>query len=306
MNPLSEQALKEIAEAKVAPIQVPHPSYIVQVPHRFGTFFGIAIDGYQTGSVTLYGEWCREESLLIESMLKPGDWVLDVGANTGSFTMAFANAVRDWINPAQSGKVLSFEPQLFPYHCLVANICANSLSHLVNPIRAALGKEDGDIPCPILDPRTVTNFGGCSLVQPELHSGQVHDVPLLAIDSLNLAACHFIKADVEGMESDVLAGAYATISKFQPIIWAEWASYRENAREDLLKAFDLHDYQAWAITTPLFSAGNIRRCWQNPFVGSDGGLVGDTNVLAIPKAAAPPWFITNPPPQPIVIQPFTP
>ncbi len=144
MNPLNPETLAHVKACQ--PVKIQNPHYVVELPHRFGRFFGLHGDGFQTGSVALYGEWCREESLLLESMIGPGDWVLDVGANVGNFSLAFASRV------GNKGRVFAFEPQLYPAHCLVANIITNSLSHFVTPMRVAVGKECGEIACPILDP----------------------------------------------------------------------------------------------------------------------------------------------------------
>ena len=275
MNPIDLEALEK-AEAH-SPIKIESPWYTLDLVHRFGRFTAIANDGFQTGSVALYGDWAHEESLILEALLEPGNWVLDLGANTGSLTLAFAAAV------GEKGKIFAFEPQPLPFQCLVSNIVRNSLSHYVLPFRAAIGEQEGEILCPILDARKCNNFGGCSLVDPDLHGEHVEPVPLMTIDSLHLPACHLIKADIEGMESDALKGAFQTISKFRPSIWAEQLDSRKNSRQDLLAIFLEHDYRAWRIVTPIFSPRNIRRNRVNPYRFPDGSAMVDTNILALPK-----------------------
>jgi len=286
MNPLNLETLAKVKAC--APEKVEDPNYVIQLPHRFGRFFGLRGDGFQTGSVTLYGEWAHEESCLLESLIEPGDWVLDCGANTGSMMLAFASRV------APSGRVFSFEPQKIPCDCLIANVAANSLSHLVIAMKVAVGKEDGEIPCPLLDPRKVNNFGGCTLVEPEIHTAPTETVALIAIDSLGLARCDLIKADVEGMEPDVLQGAFQTITKHRPKLWVEQLVHREGSREDLLKIFAEHEYKAWRVCTWIASPRNIRNCRVNPFLFEDGTPMVDTNVLAIPKEMDPPPWIEKP------------
>ncbi len=283
-NPLSPEALEQMKALEAAkPISVGTPNYIVELPHRFGRYFGPHGDGYQTGSISLYGEWAREESLLLESMIEPGNWVLDVGAHCGSLTMAFASRV------TQTGRVFAFEPQHYPSMCLTANVITNSLAHFVSPMKLAIGKEDGEIKVPILDVRNVGNFGGCSLVED--CTGPSEIVPMLAIDSLNLPACHLIKVDVEGMEPDVLEGAYQTIAKHRPILWVEQLDHREGSREDLLRIFAEHDYKAWKIATWISSPRNIRNCRVNPFRTPDGQPMIDINILAVPRTSTPPAFV---------------
>jgi hypothetical protein len=79
-------------------------------------------------------------------------------------------------------------------------------------------------------PDRVLNFGGHSLLDQRMiidlksvrdDSREYIKVEMIAIDDLNLAACDFIKIDVQGMELDVLLGAEKTIRKFGPTIYTE-------------------------------------------------------------------------------------
>src|SRR5581483_2102206 len=44
---------------------------------------------------------------------------------------------------------------------------------------------------------------------------------MTTVDSLNLQSLRLLKADVEGMEVEVLKGAKQTIEKFRPILYVE-------------------------------------------------------------------------------------
>lgn len=46
-------------------------------------------------------------------------------------------------------------------------------------------------------------------------------VPVETIDSLNLSALHFVKIDVEGMETEVMRGATETLRRHRPILYVE-------------------------------------------------------------------------------------
>ena len=52
-----------------------------------------------------YGEWAEGELNLFLQIVRPGDIVLDVGANIGAFTVPLAKRV------GMSGRIYAFEPQ---------------------------------------------------------------------------------------------------------------------------------------------------------------------------------------------------
>jgi len=265
--------------APTEPVRISSPKYTITLPSRYGWCTSMLND-VQTASVMGQGESLAAESELICSLLRRGDVVLDVGANIGSLALAFASVV------GNKGHVFAFEPQMLPYQCLVANVVQNSLSHIISPYQIAIGKQAGQIEVPILDPLD-PNFGGCSLI--DKYEGQTATCPLITVDIFDPPACHLLKVDVEGMEPDVLHGAYKTISKFRPALWVEHLDYipwRENTKNALLAFFDEHDYNFWKLQTPTFSQRNIRRQTESPFPPG----TGDQNVLALPKEIGPPDF----------------
>jgi predicted secreted protein len=60
---------------------------------------------------------------------------------------------------------------------------------------------------------------------------------MMTIDSLNLARLDMIKIDVEGMESDVLDGAKATLEKCLPIIIVERIKSQQQAITQALASY---------------------------------------------------------------------
>lgn len=257
------------------------PKYTVLLPCRWGWFVGLKSDPFQTGSVITQGEWAPNESMLCRSFLRPGDTVLDVGANVGTLTLAFAAAVGD------GGRVLSFEPQQFPYLCLCANIALNSLMHFVAPYQVAVGESEGLIDVPSLNPcQEITNFGGVSLL--DQHTTPTVKVPVVTIDSLQLPALRLLKADVEGMEPAVFRGARNTIERLRPVIWTECLKDR-GTRGELVALFTEFKYRAWFCATALFAPDNSRGCRHNMF-NAAGKEMQDHNVLALPhEAPIPEW-----------------
>ena len=68
-----------------------------------------------------YGEWAQCEMDLLRLFIRPGHWILDVGANIGAHTLFFSSAV------GGEGRVYAFEPLRGMFHNLCAGLSLNSL-----------------------------------------------------------------------------------------------------------------------------------------------------------------------------------
>lgn len=236
---------------------------------RYGNMLYHKKDVYIGKSIENYGEYSYGESQLFEVLARPGNTVLDVGANIGCHTLCLAHAVK------AHGRVLAFEPQRFVFQTLCANIALNSLTNVYS-YHAAVGKTPGTITIPVLDYAQAGNYGGLGLEENQV-AGE--SVSCLVIDNLALSACHVIKIDVEGMELDVLEGAAYTIHQFMPIL------YLENDRKD----------KSPALLAFLFKAG-YRVYWHLPLLFNPNNYDGNTtdlfpdtvsiNILAIPGFCA--------------------
>jgi FkbM family methyltransferase len=152
-----------------------------------------------------------EEDLLriTTSLTKPGDRIIDVGANLGNHSVYWGLSGR---------RVIAFEPNPSVNAVLRANVERNGLSSLVDVRMAALGRQEGT---GTAKQRTPANSG---TVVIEAGAGEVAIHPL---DSLNLDGFTLLKIDVEGYEADVLAGAVQTLREWRPYIVAEELSGHE-------------------------------------------------------------------------------
>ena len=72
-------------------------------------------------SLDLYGEWAESELELLGLFIKPGDLVVDVGANIGTHTVFFAQRA------GATGQVYALEPQRIVFQSLCANLALNGL-----------------------------------------------------------------------------------------------------------------------------------------------------------------------------------
>jgi FkbM family methyltransferase len=225
-------------------------------------------DTYIGASMRKYGEFSGEETALFRVIVQPGRTVLDVGANIGVHTVELSRLT----GPA--GVVHAFEPQRLIYQVLCANVALNSLANVFTH-HAAAGSAGGSLLVPALDPGGRHNYGGVSL----LGSPRGERVPMLTIDSLDLGDCQFIKLDVEGMETEALRGAEATIGRFRPILYVE--NDRQARSAELISVLFQYGYRLYWHLPPIYTANNFRSDTENIF-----GDKVSVNMICIPAEIA--------------------
>ncbi len=156
-------------------------------------------------------------TILSTRELAQGSTMLDIGANIGTTSIP-----RVVLGDFQY--VYAAEPEPANYACLVQNIVANGLTGLVLPDRVAIGSTNGRAALE-LAPR----IGAHRLVSDRELTARpsplAHDIVRSLtlddwIDSLGLdpSLIAFIKCDVQGWESKVLAGAPRTL-RHRHIAW---------------------------------------------------------------------------------------
>jgi FkbM family methyltransferase len=176
---------------------------------RYGTMSFFSSDMVIGKSLREYGEWAQSEIDLLFGFINTGDVVVDIGAFIGTHTTAFAEFV------GNQGKVISFEPQPMSFSLLEKNITQNNLMN-TELYNVALSDVIGTIH---IDQELAARNPGGVILHPK-DSGDI-SIVTRTLDSFILDKCNLIKIDVEGMELNVLRGAFETISRSQPIVYAE-------------------------------------------------------------------------------------
>jgi FkbM family methyltransferase len=226
-------------------------------------------DIYVGGSLRKYGEFSVGEQEIFRQIVLPGSIVVEVGANIGAHTVELSRLV------GLEGEVYAFEPQRIVFQTLCANLALNQCAN-VFARQAALGHEKGVILVPALDPAMRSNFGGVSLMNVSVGE----PVEVLALDDLDLPACHVLKVDVEGMEVEVLRGAQRTLDQYRPIMYLE--NDREDRSQELLGlTMDLGYAVYWHLPR-LYNPANFFGAAEDIFPN-----IASINILCVPSEAAP-------------------
>lgn len=220
-------------------------------------------------SIEKYGEFSESEVQVFRDMLKPGDAVLDIGANIGCHTVAIARIV------GKSGVIFAYEPERNNFNTLAGNVSINNLQNIYC-FQKAIGSKGGSIAVPELDLDRTVNFGGLSLCE-DYSSGVSYPVPLITLDECNFLKLRMIKMDIEGMEKLALQGAKKTIKNLNPLL------YVEDDREDKSKALYEYiwslDYVIYKHLAPLFNPNNFFDDKENVFINQNGQQIVSANVF---------------------------
>src|SRR5262245_40218085 len=152
---------------------------------------------------------------LLPSMLSAGDWVLDVGANIGHYTMRFSGLV------GENGRVISFEPVPETFELLAAHAALAPFKN-VTLINAAASESAGVVSMviPQFDDTGLNNYYLAQLSNGR--QGSELQVLRLSIDSLDLPhPIRLVKIDAEGHELSVVQGMRRLLGRDHPTLILE-------------------------------------------------------------------------------------
>jgi FkbM family methyltransferase len=149
--------------------------------------------------------WNAQEYEAFRAAIRPGDTVIDAGANVGCYALLFGRWVGD------TGRVYAFEPDPRAFEGLTRHLALNGLDAIVTPINAAVCY----VTCEHA-PFALAASSGISRL-----AGSPSDAPTIAVQTTSIddfcrqrgITPRVIKIDVEGAELDVLRGARATIAQ---------------------------------------------------------------------------------------------
>jgi len=208
---------------------------------RIRTRFGVRFECDLTDKVTreiYYTGFDRKDCRILKRLVKPGDVILDAGANVGYFSLLCARWMR------AKGVVHAFEPFPQTVRKFERNLELNpGLQPVVHLHRAALSNFIGTMGMCVPDQRNQ----GCNF----LSSTGGLNVDVTTLDSFcengQLSRIDLIKIDVEGSEVALLQGAEQVLRRFRPVLMIEANPCAlknfGNAPLDLIQAITRHGYR---------------------------------------------------------------
>jgi FkbM family methyltransferase len=155
---------------------------------------------------SLHGCWLGTYELpkqkLLESLVRPGMTVYDIGAQAGYYTLCFSRLVGD------NGRVFAFEPFADNIRNLLEHVRMNGLRN-VRIVQAAVAG------CTGLQGFSADR-GACQNTLADEENALI--VPTVSLDSVSLPLPDLIKMDIEGGESEALRGSRRILSERRPIL----------------------------------------------------------------------------------------
>lgn len=211
---------------------------------------------------------------LIEPLCRPGDCVLDVGANVGDWTIAIAARV------GPVGKVIAFEPVPYLAQTIIKTARVNRHGW-VEVQQLALGASDGSTEFSV----ERANSGGSRIGRVEGDFSHI-TAETKRLDSFlasrpDISRVDFVKIDVEGFEEAVLQGARASLARFRPGLLFESGLESAEQRKSIHDLLNGIDYEPVGAAVP---GGLIEFSWSN-YRGKEKVLadLGLCNLLFMPR-----------------------
>ena len=186
----------------------------------------------------------REEQLytILKEIIKPGNHVLDLGANIGYYPLIAMSLV------GQSGKVYALEPSPYNFSLLNRNVMFNNATNVIETFQFGGGAKPGKAKF-YLSERSNQN----TMIKELFRFGGQQDylIDSLEVDIIDMSSfmmdkppIDLIRMDIEGYEVEVLAGLKSSIEldlfKGKIVFECHWPKYDDehnNMREQLTMLF---------------------------------------------------------------------
>jgi len=213
----------------------------------------------------------RYDDRVIDTLLsivgRQGD-VIDVGAQVGFYTLAFAGELR-------SGKVHAFEPVMANAQRLRENVKRNRKQAVVDIYQIALGDRQKSAYIEV-EGEGKSTTGNAFEVRGKVNqiaegTENIEYTMLDSVDEIDPEECSLIKVDIEGGEVNFMKGAEQFIRRGRPYIYGEfnsfWLDMYGQSFEDVLSMCEDWRYEIFRI-----EKGKVRNV-HSPGRGTEDALL---------------------------------
>lgn len=254
------------------------PTELVNTP--YGPFHCFSAD-VTTSQLKEYGAHQRNELAMIRSFIQPGDYLVDIGGHIGTFCIPLVQVV------GASGRIFSFEPFHEHIELLKKNVEINQAGNVVKVIEAIVT----DIPAKYAVQSKDGNSGWTTFRisnDPNAPNVQCSTLDEWWSDAKKTGQIdkpvRLMKADVEGMELNVIKSGMKFLTADKPILYLEVCHEHiksaGNSLEELNKTLVDLGYHFFLNLGPRNSASDVFQLGQFSHL-SEGGHFYD--VLAVHK-----------------------
>lgn len=175
---------------------------------------------------------------LIPCMVRPGDIVLECGANIGYYTLLLSKIV------GLKGKVIALEPNPEVFSILQLNLELNGIKN-VETHQIAIGGKDG---VGRMYLKKASNLSSMLENEGESATDSIV-VPVIRLETLykklGISSCNMIRMDIEGYEADFLKGNFEFLMKLHPRIVLEYHIQKIGISKAETLLFDMEKNGYW-------------------------------------------------------------
>lgn len=175
--------------------------------------YGLNRPGYGGRGVFIFGDALEPELNHLDKFIDPCGVLIDVGANTGAFTLKAAKHVGD------QGLVIALEPNLEILATLHRSVRANGFRNV--RLRNCCASAQTGTATLWMNHEQPNSFS----IKNRMGDATGVSVLAVSVDDLldweKVERVDYLKIDAEGAENEILRGAARTIQRHRPIIQAE-------------------------------------------------------------------------------------
>ncbi len=181
--------------------------------------------------IYLNGAYEPNQLHFLKQVLKPMGVFLDIGANSGIYSLVAAQIV------GQKGQVFAIEPSGREFKHLQKNVELNRQRN-IRPLRLAIGDQEGFQTLRVAAiPRTGHNTLLTKFSYEDTALESVEEVKVTTIDALikseKISRLDVVKLDIEGYELPAIMGAMRTLEEFHPTLLVEMLARNEESTKQV-------------------------------------------------------------------------